>query len=173
MYTVHTCIQFYIYIPETLASGALGKCPPSFWSNTSDHCHKRWHPMAHQDSLQLLSFSLSTMWAQFGCPEPSTLEQLPDVTSYPQDIQLGVQWSCRPHFSEDVPHLWRFSIFVTRTCLSSGDRCSSPEAVASLIYCTIPLWGTFLSVIFLNEKLGLQRLGLDTERQENGAGILS
>lgn len=31
-------------------------------------------------------------------------------------------------------------------------------AVASLIYCTIPLWGTFLSVIFLNEKLGLQAI---------------
>jgi len=31
-------------------------------------------------------------------------------------------------------------------------------AVASLIYCTIPLWGTFLSVIFLNEKLGMQAI---------------
>eukprot|EP00438_Fugacium_kawagutii_P033870 Skav201115 [mRNA] locus=scaffold185:369419:374706:+ [translate_table: standard] len=31
-------------------------------------------------------------------------------------------------------------------------------AVASLIYCTIPLWGTFLSVIFLDEKLGPQAI---------------
>ena len=41
--------------------------------------------------------------------------------------------------------------------------------MASLIYCTIPLWGTFLSVIFLNEKLGLQPLGTEmgTKRQDD------
>lgn len=31
-------------------------------------------------------------------------------------------------------------------------------AIASLIYCTIPLWGTVLSMIFLNEKLGPQAI---------------
>ncbi|CAE7279700.1 unnamed protein product [Symbiodinium pilosum] len=31
-------------------------------------------------------------------------------------------------------------------------------AIASLIYCTIPLWGTLLSVLFLEEKLGPQAI---------------
>ncbi|CAE7552673.1 unnamed protein product [Symbiodinium natans] len=31
-------------------------------------------------------------------------------------------------------------------------------AIASLIYCTIPLWGTLLSVVFLQEKLGPQAI---------------
>ena len=29
---------------------------------------QQWQPTAQQDSLQLLSFSPSTMWAQLGCP---------------------------------------------------------------------------------------------------------
>ena len=66
-----------------------------------------------------------------------------------------------------------WSIFMTSGALfrwstnPPGFFCA--EAVASLIYCTIPLWGTFLSVIFLNEKLGLQPLGTEmgTKRQDD------
>lgn len=129
--------------------------------------------MARQDSLQLLSFSPSTMWAQLGGPESSTLGwvwrfQLPGVdknchqksglvTRCPKTTN-GIQWLPRD------PFLWPVGHF-------SGDPPGffGAEAVASLIYCTIPLWGTFLSVIFLNEKLGLQPLGTEmgTKRQDD------
>ena len=38
-----------------------------------------------------------------------------------------------------------------------GVKLAIDKAISSLIYCTIPLWGTLLSVLFLKDKFFVNR----------------